>query len=114
MSNEIKIPITSSGEGPLPGERPDVICNLSFPKWRLRQISLTLFPDAHTDSGGDLGDSSSSFWVTRRSDAELNVEQMIGVPKTSPGLPPHRRLTFVPRLLLGKHQGVPAHPPLVL
>lgn len=28
---------------------PDVICNLSFPKWRLRQISLTLFPDAQME-----------------------------------------------------------------
>lgn len=26
-----------------------MICNLSFPKWRLRQISLALFPDARTD-----------------------------------------------------------------
>lgn len=49
MSNEIKILITYSEEGPLPREGPDVICNLSFPKWRLRQISLTLFPDAQMD-----------------------------------------------------------------
>lgn len=96
-----------------------MICNLSFPKWRLRQISLTLFPDAHIDSSRLSRGFVVEFLGNKRREeatlsrrAERGTNDVFVKPRLAFFLPPPPP-TFVRHLLLVKLLHL-SDPPLVL